>query len=490
MFETAELGRKVSKQDYEKRVADLRFGLLRVQDELKEAKFPVILLIGGVDGAGKGETVNLLHEWMDARFLQTHAFGPPSDEEFERPAFWRFWRALPPRGRIGIFFGSWYTDPIVRRVFGQSKKAELDTALARINGFEKELVDDGALIVKFWFHLSKQAQKERLKALERHRLTRWRVTDSDWKHFKLYDKFRQVSERVLRETSTGDAPWLVIEGADHRYRSLTAGDYLLDAMTKRLADGGKSNTRAFAGRTQTKDPTTVLDRLDLSLKLEDDQYEKELERLQGRLNTLVRKMKRAGRSSIAVFEGWDAGGKGSAIRRITAALDARDYSVIPVAAPTDEEKAHPYLWRFWRHLPRAGRVTIFDRSWYGRVLVERVEQFATEPEWKRAYTEINEFEEQLHERGVVILKYWLHVDQDEQMRRFKSREKVSFKQYKITEEDFRNRKQWDAYKEAVDEMVERTSTEFAPWTLVEANDKKYARIKILKTLCDRLDAAL
>src|ERR1051326_1211254 len=461
MFETAELGRKVSKAEYEKREPSVRLGLLQAQDQLKEGDFPVILLIGGVDGAGKGETVNKLHEWMDARYLRTHAFRQPSDEEAERPYFWRFWRALPPRGRIGIFFGSWYTNPIVRQVHHEQHKAELDSALARINRFEKELVDDGALILKLWFHLSKKAQKERLKTLEKDPLTRWRVTPADWKNFKLYNRFRRVSEHVLRETSTGEAPWMVIEGTDSRYRSLAAGDYLLDALKRRLEERRGSDRRSAKGKTAPRDSRTVLDALDLSRKLEEKEYRVELEKLQGRLNLLSRKAKRKGHSTVMVFEGWDAGGKGSAIRRVTAALDARDYTVIPVAAPTEEERAHHYLWRFWRHLPRAGRVLIFDRSWYGRVLGERVEGFASEPEWKRGYAEINDFEEQLRERGMTIVKYWLHIDKAEQMRRFKSREKTSFKQYKITEEDFRNRRQWTAYQQAVNEMVERTSTEFA-----------------------------
>jgi polyphosphate:AMP phosphotransferase len=491
VFETAELNQKIPKAEYEARVPELRLGLLRAQEQLKEAGFPVILVIGGVDGAGKGETVNVLHEWMDSRYLQTHAFDEPSDEEVERPAFWRFWRALPPCGRIGIFFGSWYTDPIVNRVHRKSGKADLDAALARINGFEKALVDDGALIVKLWFHLSKKAQQERLESLEKNRATRWRVTKTDWENFKLYDRFRQVSERALRETSTGEAPWRIIEGRDHRFRSLTAGEYLLDLMTKHLENGSRSANLAPRPEPEAgTDPVTVLDSLDLSLKLSEEDYERQLERLQGRLNLLVRKGKKKCHSTIVAFEGWDAGGKGGAIRRITGALDARDYVVIPVAAPTDEEKAHHYLWRFWRYLPRAGRVTLFDRSWYGRVLVERVEGFASEPEWRRAYTEINEFEEQLHEHGTMVLKFWLHIDQEEQLRRFKEREETSFKKFKITEEDFRNRKKWPAYEQAANEMVERTSTEFAPWVLVEANDKRYARIKVLRTVCEKLEAAL
>ncbi|MBI3982057.1 MAG: polyphosphate:AMP phosphotransferase [Gemmatimonadetes bacterium] len=488
MFETAELNRKISKEVYDAEEPKLRTALLEAQERLKGAKFSVIVVIGGVDGAGKGETINALHEWMDARYFDTHAFAAPSDEERERPPSWRFWRVLPAKGRVGIFFGSWYTDPILNRVFGETGKGAFEAALQRINGFEKMLVDDGTLLVKWWFHLSEKAQAKRLKSLEKDPATSWRVTKADWKHFKMYDKFRRVSERALRETSTGEAPWFVIEGVDHRYRTLTAGRDLLERLAARL-DAGPKPPPTPPPRVQG-DPKTILDTLDLSKKLSDNKYDRELERSQGRLNLLWRRVKADGRSAVLVFEGWDAAGKGGAIRRITPALDARDYHVISVAAPTDEEKARHYLWRFWRHLARAGRFTIFDRSWYGRVLVERVEGFAREEEWRRAYNEINQFEEQLTEHGIALIKYWLHIDADEQLRRFQGREQIAFKKYKITHEDYRNREKMHDYELAANEMIERSNTEDAPWVLVEANDKRHARIKILKTLCDRLEKTL
>ena len=482
MFETAELGRKLSKEEYKAQEPELRMRLLEVQDELKQAAFPVIILISGVDGAGKGETVNLLHEWMDARYLEARAFSLPSDEERERPYAWRFWRVLPPKGRIGIFFGSWYTQPIINCVYGKTDETDLENALVGINTFEKELVDDGALIIKFWFHLSKEAQEKRLKSLRKNAKTRWRVTKEDLKNFKRYDAFRRVSERAIRTTSTGEAPWIVVEGEDERYRSITVGKHILEAVSKHLAEW-KSATR-HAPKTKkkkiTEDPYTLLDTLDLSQTLDDDKYKVQLEKYQGRINSLYRKAKASGRSAIVVFEGWDAAGKGGIIRRITPAMDARDYQTIPIAAPTEEERAQHYLWRFWRQMPRDGRVTIFDRSWYGRVLVERVEGLAREDEWQRAFSEIVNFEEQLCAHGILLLKFWVHIDQDEQMRRFKARQSTAYKHYKITDEDFRNREKWHDYEIAANEMIERTGTEFAPWHLIEANDKKFARIKALR----------
>jgi polyphosphate:AMP phosphotransferase len=359
---------------------------------------------------------------------------------------------------------------------------------------EKMLVDDGALIVKFWFHLGKDAQEKRLKSLEKKDETRWRVTPTDWKHFAMYDRFRDVSGRMLAATSTAEASWLVVEGEDARYRSLTVGNTLLELVTERI-NRVRSKPTAPATPVAARPPeatrsTTVLDRLDLTQTVEAGKYRKELERLQGKLNTVYRKAKEKGISTVLLFEGSDSAGKGGLIRRITPALDARDYRIIPIAAPSDEERAQHYLWRFWRHLPGKGRIAIYDRSWYGRVLVERVEGFAKPHEWGRAFAEINEFERQLVSHGIVLLKFWLHIDKDEQLRRFKEREDTPFKRFKITEEDWRNREKWDDYEIAVNEMVERTATLNAPWHLLEGNDKKFARIKALQIVHDALRKAL
>jgi polyphosphate:AMP phosphotransferase len=489
MFESADLEHIVSKEVFKREEPKLREALLNAQFDVgTQKRFPVLIIIGGVDGAGKGETVNVLNEWMDPRHIVAHAFGTASDEEAERPPMWRFWRALPPKGKIGIFFGSWYTAPIVNRVLGDSDDDELQKQLDEIFRHEKMLVDEGTLLLKFWFHLSKEQQSKRLKALERDPKTRWRVTKEDWRRFKVYDKFRQVSEHALRETSTAGAPWIVISGADHRYRSLTAGRILLEALNSRLAEGAQKERRVEAAPSMPQlDNLKLLRDLDMSQRLDKARYTKRLEKYQGELNLLSRNKKVHKHSIILLFEGWDAGGKGSAIRRITGALDARHYRVVPIAAPTEEERDQPYLWRFWRHLPRRGGITIFDRSWYGRVLVERVEGFCSQADWMRSYSEINDFEEQLVRHGAVLFKFWLHITKAEQLRRFKERQKTSFKRFKITEEDWRNRKKWPDYEAAVCDMVDRTSTEIAPWTLIEAEDKQFARIKLLKTIVERLE---
>jgi len=494
MFEVAELGNKLSKKEYLQKVSILRTNLLEVQLALGKADFPVIIIVSGVDGAGKGQTVNLLNEWFDPRYVGTFAVGEPSDEERERPEFWRYWRHLPARGHIGLYVGSWYSKPLSQRVYGETDDANLNDALLRINGFEKALVDDGALIIKIWLHLSKVDQKKRLKTLESNPKTKWRVSKKDHKHLKLYDKFRGIAEHTLRVTSTGDAPWLIIEGLDPRYRGLTVGQHILERLNDRLnqkkpEDTGPKQFRHITPQVSGKS-VTLLDTVDLESSLEKSVYKRELEKYQGKLNQLSRMALNKKVSSIVVLEGWDAAGKGGIIRRIVPSLDARFSQIIPIAVPTDEESAHHYLWRFWRHIPRAGFITIYDRSWYGRVLVERIEGFASEDEWIRAYAEINAFEAQLVQHGIVLVKFWLHVSKEEQLKRFKERENVPYKKHKITEDDYRNREKWDQYEHAVNDMVERTSTEFSPWTLIAANDKRYARIEALKKYCKLLEKAL
>jgi polyphosphate:AMP phosphotransferase len=492
MFESAELGHEVDKETYEKEEPKLRAELLQVQLRIvEERRFPVIILSGGVDGGGKGATVNLLNEWMDPRHIQTHAMGEPTDEELQRPPLWRFWRALPPKGKLGIFFGSWYTAPIVDRVYGRIKGSAFEERLEEVVRFERMLADEGALLVKLWFHLSKKKQRKRFKQLEGDPAARWRVTKEDWENHEHYDRFRTVSERALRHTSTGHAPWWVVEAFDERYRSLTVGKILLEAMKKRLETAPATGRAAAALPTvKALDGKNVLAALDLTVSLDDKAYEKQLAKEQRRLNDLSREPRFQKMAVVAVFEGNDAAGKGGAIRRVTRALDARQYNVIPIAAPTEEERAQPYLWRFWRHVPRRGKLAIFDRSWYGRVLVERVEGFATPDAWGRAYGEIDDFEERLDEHGIVVVKFWLSIGKKVQLARFKEREATGFKQFKITDEDWRNRSKWGDYERAACEMIERTSTDIAPWHLVEANDKRWARVKVLRTLCDRIEEAL
>ena len=493
MFESAELGHSVSKETFEAEEPELRVQLLDAQFELREAsQFAVLVLINGIDGAGKGETVNLLNYWMDPRHIETTAFEDATPAERERPFLWRYWQRLPPRGKIGVMFGNWYSDTLHKRVNKSLKRPEFETRVDEIKRFEAMLAREGVLLVKLWFHLSKKGQKKRLKTLADNPDTAWRITDRDWHLHDLYDRYRDVADQMLRRSSTGDAPWHIVDGSDHRYRSLFVGRTLVSALKRRLDEAREHwlPRQSAAAMPVSVDQRTLLNSLELMQPMSKSDYEKQLVAQQGRLAMLCRDERFAGRSLVAVFEGGDAAGKGGAIRRVTAALDARQVRVIPVAAPTEEERAQPYLWRFWRHVPRHGKVAIFDRSWYGRVLVERIEGFCSESDWMRAYDEINDFEAQLMSAGVVVVKFWLAVSPDEQLRRFKEREQEPHKRFKITDEDWRNRERAEDYDRAVCDMVDRTSTHAAPWVLVEADNKRHARIKVLRAICEQLETAL
>jgi AMP-polyphosphate phosphotransferase len=492
MFESAELNHDISKAVYRREEAKLRQGLLDAQNELRQSgRFTVLVVLAGVEGAGKGEMVNLLNEWMDPRYIETRAFNLPSDEEAERPHMWRFWRALPPKGRIGIFFGAWHSQPILERVLGRIKTAEYDRRISEIQRMEKMLCDEGVLLLKFWFHLSRKQQKKRLKQLARDSDQNGRVMKAAWKLYDLYDEFAAVCEPFIRRTSSAEAPWIPVPGADPQYRSLAVGRTLLAALRERLDD---QPVKRLPDRTPpllpVLDGLNVIQALELDQPMTREEYKEQFEKWSARLHALSWHPRFRDISVVVVFEGNDAAGKGGAIRRVTRSLDARRYHTVSIAAPSEEERAQPYLWRFWRQIPRRGIVTIFDRSWYGRVLVERVEGFCSEADWMRAYGEINEFEQELARHDVLVVKFWLAIDKDEQHRRFKAREKVDYKRFKITAEDWRNRRKWDDYERAVCDMVDRTSSSYAQWTLVEANNKYHARIKVLKTLCGALEDAL
>ncbi len=491
MFEIAEVGSQVSKEEYEAQVPHLRVNLINAQYDLRNANFPSLVLIVGDDQHGCNEVLNLLHEWMDARYLGTHVFGPLSEEEREHPRFWRYWRTLPRKGQFGVYVGAWARSAIADRVQERISDREFERRTAHIAQFEQALVDDGALVLKFWLHLPKKALKRRLKKKKN---KGWRRDEEGWQVYEAYDEALPIVERLIRKTSTGSAPWHVVETTDEPYRNLAVARMILDRLTARLATGKAAKPQRAERRarraTVAEFGVSVLDTVDLTTALPWEAYKKTLDGLQDRLQSLAQRAREKGVSSVLVFEGWDAAGKGGVIRRITRALDAADYRVVPIGAPSEEEKAHHYLWRFWQQLPRAGNMLIFDRSWYGRVLVERVEGLAPVEVWQRAYSEINDFEEQLTEHGTVVLKFWLHIDPATQLRRFKEREKTPYKKYKLTAEDYRNREKWDDYVTAVNEMVARTSTDVAPWKLVAANDKRWARVEVLKTICQSLKQAL
>lgn len=519
MFETAEVGAKLDDDAFRELKDRLRVELIGLQQKLRVADFPVVIILSGIKGAGVIDTVNLLNTWMDPRWIATTAFDDPSDEERERPAFWRFWRSLPTAGTIGLYPGGWYLEPIDGLCAGSVSRAVFDEHLLRIKAFEQTLAEEGALILKFWLHLGKREQARQLSRAGKDPLVGLRASDTSWPAPANYDSYLRAAGYAIRSTMTGKAPWFIVEGSDDNFRratvlsilteqlaghlkhrtKLTAARAKLLAKERKRADKARKKARKKAAKADRKATATrpvkapvrrVLDTLNMKRKMSIDDYAEAFHREQVRLHELQRRARAAGISTVLVFEGWDAAGKGGAIRRLTFALNARDYRIVPIAAPTDEERAHHYLWRFWRHIGRAGRMTIFDRSWYGRVLVERVERLIEEETWMRAYAEINDFESQLAEQNAIVVKIWLHLTKDEQLRRFKQREKAAHKSWKLTDEDWRNREKWDEYEDAVNDMVSRTSTTAAPWTLIAANDKRYCRVKVLRTVGDAMARAL
>jgi AMP-polyphosphate phosphotransferase len=488
MFESAELDHTISKASYHRALPRLREALLSAQYELLRRKsFETVMIITGFDLSGRGATVNRLMEWMDPRHIEVHAHREPGVEELMRPPMWRFWRTLPPKGKIGIYFAGWYGQPLIDHAEGRLSRKAFEHRLREIAQFEQMLVNDGALLVKFWLHLSKKAQRHRLETLSADRDTRWRVSEDAQRSCRLYAEMRSAADLALRETSDTASPWLVIDARNDRFCHLSVGRLLRDALQQRLRHRPAVQDRSLPLSAVPLSARSVLSNLDLKRRLGRKKYANELPRWQGHLNLLCRRKRFREHGLIAVFEGPDASGKGGAIRRIVQAMDARQLRVVPVCAPTDEERSHPYLWRFWRRFPALGEMVLFDRSWYGRVLVERVEKLCVEADWRRAYGEIRQFETELVEHGILLVKFYLHISPQEQLRRLQERRRHSYKRFKITPDDWRNHRMRTQYDQAACDMIEHTSTELAPWMLIEAEDKRHARIRVLRNLCQRIE---
>lgn len=490
MLEKIDLSKKIDKETYKKTIKEQSEKLGLLQRECKEEGIPVMIVFEGMGAAGKGTQINRLIQALDPRGFDVYANDKATEEEHMRPFLWRFWTKLPAHGRIAIFDRSWYRQVAMERFDGKLPEADLPGAFQDIQSFERQLTDDGMVIIKLFLYISREEQKKRFKKLDSSKETSWRVTKEDWSRNKEYDRFLDICEEMLEKTDTDCAPWTIIEAMDKDYASAKimtqVADCLEDALRQRALRGERKEKEIPVRSEKFKNG--VLSGVDLTKSLTKEEYKKEIDRLQERLEFLHSQIYRLRIPVVLGFEGWDAAGKGGAIKRLTSHLDPRGYKVYPTAAPNDIEKVHHYLWRFWNHVPKAGHIAIFDRTWYGRVLVERIEDFCTESQWKQAYQEINEMEDHMANAGAVVIKFWLHIDKDEQERRFKERQEDPAKQWKITEEDWRNREKWDQYESAVNEMLVRTSTTYAPWVVVEGNCKYYARVKILRTVVEALEA--
>lgn len=490
MLEKIDLSKKVDKKTYRRVMdeAEEKLGLL--QRECKDAGIPVILVFEGMGAAGKGVQINRLIQALDPRGFDVYACDRPTEDEQMRPFLWRYWTKTPAKGRIAVFDRSWYRSVQVDRFDGLTPEDKLGDAYQDILSFEKQLCDDGTVIMKFFLYIDKDEQKRRFKKLEGSKETSWRVTDEDWNRNKDFGRYLKMNEEMLEKTDTDYAPWVIIEAVDKDYAALKIASTVMDRLEYELEHSRPEEERTAQGqeaKIRERFKNGVLSGIDLSKSLTEEEYKTRLKKLQKRLAELHSELYRLRIPVVIGFEGWDAGGKGGAIKRLTSNLDPRGYRVNPTAAPNDIEKVHHYLWRFWNNVPKAGHIAVFDRTWYGRVMVERIEEFCSEAQWRRAYQEINEMESHMANAGAVVLKFWLHIDKDEQERRFRERQANPAKQWKITDEDWRNREKWDQYEEAVNEMLIRTSTTYAPWIVVEGNDKRYARVKVLQTVVDALE---
>ncbi len=505
MLETVDLKRKVDKAAYKEEIETLKARLGVLQQEVKQAGLPVIILFEGWGAAGKGSVLSDVILALDPRGFKTYSITEPSEDELRKPIMWRYWTKIPLYGQFSIFDRSWYQEVTNYRLEGKVSAKEVKRRLHNINVFERQLVDDGYLILKFFLHVSQKEQKKRFEKLESSLNTAWRVTKKNWEQNKHYDEYLDVYEEALSATHTKEAPWNIIASEDQNSQHLDIYRTIVQSIESALQakqDGslrkiGPGSWDGHYPQMRTIEPESfkmldmpLLADVPLDKTLEQDEYKEELKKARRRLRKLHNELYRAKRPVIIAYEGWDAAGKGGNIKRVASGLDPRGYEVNPIASPTPDELHHQYLWRFWNRLPRTGHIGIFDRTWYGRVMVERLEGFATEEQWKRAYQEMNEFEKELSEWGAIILKFWVHIDKDEQLRRFQDRQNTPEKQWKITDEDWRNREKWDLYEGAVNDMLQKTSTEFAPWYIIQSQDKKYARIQAMNILIERIEKEL
>lgn len=497
MLEQVDLSRSMSKAEFKPLARDLGFRLAELQRHCHDAKVPTVLAFEGWDAAGKGYIINRLTSILDPRGFWVHPIGPPTPEEARLPWMARFWRRLPERGSIGIFDRSWYGRVLVERVDGLVPERVWRAAYEEIDAFERQLTDDGYVVLKFWLHIDKAEQKRRFARLLADPDMAWKVGKGELRRRKQWAAYLAAVEEMLERTSTGFAPWTVVEANCLRFGLVKVFETIIDAQCRAIeraeaikAQPAKEKAVVVPVKASVAARSNPLDHVDLSLKLDRVEYSAQLKELQRLLVRLEHRMYLAQVPAVVVYEGWDAAGKGGNIKRLTEGMDPRGYGVVPIGAPTQQELANHYLWRFWTRLPKAGHLTVFDRSWYGRVMVERIEGFCTEERWRAAYQEINEFEAQLAAAGTVIVKFWLHMSPEEQLRRFQERENTPYKAWKLTPEDWRNREKWPQYYEAVGEMIQRTSTTYAPWTIIEGDCKLWARVKALRVVADAIQVGL
>ena len=477
------------KSDLKEQLTAAQDRLYDLQMKIKEHKLPVLVLFEGWSAAGKGSIIGKVIKNIDPRFFKVATMSAPSAEEIRRPFLYRYMKQIPEEGKFTFLDSGWLEQTAKEVLEGSMSGESYEKRTESIRRFERQLTDNGYLVLKFFMEIDKDEQKKRMKKLLDSHDTSWRVSDFDtWQH-EHYKKCEKVFDRCLKDTNLPTSPWYIIDAGNRKWAELQVMETLVNNI-----DVALQNQKHSVPIPQNVFPLVNMPRLsEIELKgktVEDEKYRQELKELQAHLGELHNRLYRKRVPVIITYEGWDAAGKGGNIKRVAGALDPRGYEVHPIASPEPHEKARHYLWRFWTRLPKDGHIAIFDRTWYGRVMVERLEGFCSENDWKRAYNEINEFEKELHDWGAVIIKFWVQIDKETQLERFTERQNNPEKQWKITDEDWRNREKWDQYETAVDEMLKKTSTSYAPWHILESVDKKYARIKALKIIIKELEKVL
>ena len=479
---------KPEEEELHERLEQAHARLFAQQMQMKEKNLPVLILFEGWGAAGKGTLLGHVIRELDPRFFTAVSMHAPTAEEKRKPFLTRFMEQIPEAGRF-LFMDSGWMSEICHDVLMDHMDAKLyKERIGSVRRFERGLTDNGYLVLKFFFHISKKEQRKRLDNLLDSKNTAWQVDDFDLWENKHYDKCYEVYDTFLEDTTTSSSPWYVIDAKAKKWAELQIMETIVAGIDMALKN--HALTVPLIQNTFPLKKMPKLSEVDLSVSVEPEEYKKELKALQERLHDLHNQAYRHHIPIIVAYEGWDAAGKGGNIKRLTAALDPRGYEVIPIASPKPYEKSRHHLWRFWVRLPKTGHFAIFDRTWYGRVMVERLEGFCSENDWQRAYNEINEFEKELTDWGAIVIKFWVHIDKDTQLARFTERQNTPEKQWKITDEDWRNREKWDAYEVAVDEMIAKTSTTYAPWHILESNDKHYARLKALRIVVENLEEAL
>lgn len=472
----------------DERLKTARAQLSGNQMRVKEGKIPVFVLIEGWSAAGKGSLVGKIIRNMDPRFFKVESVKGTSDQEERRPYLYKYFTRIPEQGEFVFLDGGWMRDVVNDRTEGKMSDREYQARVESIRRFERTLTDNGYLLLKFFLHIEQKEQKRRLNTLLADEPTRWRVNKRDLRQNKKYRDNLETFDSFMQDTDQAAAPWYIIDSTEKKWAELQLLEILNQSILAALFN--KKQGELILENTFPMLQLPKLSEVSLDRTADADTYKDELSRLQKRLGKLHNELYLKKIPLVIAYEGWDAAGKGGNIKRISEALDARGYEVHPIASPEPHEKNRHYLWRFWTRLPKTGHIAIFDRSWYGRVMVERLEGFCSENDWKRAYNEINEFEKELTDWGAIVMKFWVQIDKDTQLARFTLRQNTPEKQWKITEEDWRNREKWDLYETAVNEMLEKTSTEFAPWHILESNDKKYARLKALAIVIDAIEERL